>query len=185
MAKYRELIIYLAVFILIIAGAAWGYNYLTQKAAKPPAVTQDDSSSDSLAKAPDFCVQTLNGETAVLEDFAGKPTVLNFWATWCAPCKSEMPVFEDMYGKYGNEVNFVMINVDGGASPVAAASEFIAQNGYTFPVYADTDYSASYAYNARSIPLSVFIDKDGNILQTHVGAMDGATLENYIKLIKN
>lgn len=184
MAKYRELIIYLVVFILIIAGAAWGYSYLTQKAAKPPAVTQD-SSSDSYAKAPDFRVQTLNGETVVLEDFIGKSTVLNFWATWCAPCKVEMPVFEDMYAKYGDEVNFVMINVDGGASPVAAASEFIAQNGYTFPVYADTDYSASYAYNARSIPLSVFIDKDGNILQTHVGAMDGATLEKYIKLIKN
>ncbi len=184
MAKYRELIIYLTVFILIIAGAAWGYSYLTQKAAQPPAVLEDGGSGNH-AKAPDFRVVTLGGEEAELEDFIGKPTVLNFWATWCAPCKAEMPEFEKMYGAYGDEVNFVMINVDGGASPVAIASEFIAQNGYTFPVYADTDYSASYAYNARSIPLSVFIDKDGSVLQTHVGAMDGATLEKYIKLIRN
>lgn len=129
--------------------------------------------------------QALNwdGEVITLSDFIGKPIVLNFWASWYPPCKAELSDFQKAYEEY-DEVEFVMLNLtDGSKETVDTAKSFIAQNGYTFPVYFDTTFSAAYAYSISSIPVTCFIDAEGNLVASRVGIIDYKTLVSGIKEI--
>lgn len=134
--------------------------------------------------APDFTVYTADGTEVHLSDFRGKPVVLNFWATWCGPCKAEMPAFNKLNQELGDQVQFVMVNLtDGVQDTVAGASAFIADAGYTFPVYYDTDGVASYLYGISAIPATFIIDENGCVVNNHVGTMDESTLRNYVNQI--
>lgn len=177
MKKYVKLICLILVFALIIAGAVVLYNKL-KGGASGGNVAQD------VQKAPDFTVEDYNGNHVSLGDFAGKPVVLNIWASWCPPCKAEMPDFEAAYKKYGDEVVFLMVNATGGQEMVASAKSFIESSGYTFPVYFDTSYEVSYSYQATSIPKTFFIDKEGNMVAHAPGALSGSALEKGINMIK-
>ena len=146
---------------------------------------QPESPQAQLTPAPDFTVTTLDGQNVKLSDFKGKPVVLNFWASWCDPCKSEMPAFQAAYWEKGSQVQFMMVNLTGSSETVEAASGFIADEGYTFPVFYDTAGEGSAAYQVMSIPATYFIDSDGNIVASHVGAMNSATLETYLAKILN
>lgn len=135
--------------------------------------------------APDFPVLDADGNTVRLSDMFGKPVVINFWATWCPPCRSELPAFDKLYRQYGNEVSFMMIDLtDGYRETVEGVKRFISENGYTFPVYYDTEGSAAEAYNVSSIPFTVAVGRNGNIVGTHLGAMSEAALEKLIKTVK-
>ena len=102
----------------------------------------------------------------------------------CGPCKSELPAFDAMYEKYGDEVVFMMINLtDGYNETVNGVKEFVLDSGYSFPVYYDTKYDAANTYGIYSIPETVFINADGSIYYTQLGAMSEKVLENYIKQI--
>lgn len=134
--------------------------------------------------APDFPVLDADGNTVRLSDMFGKPVVINFWATWCPPCRSELPAFDKLYRQYGNEVSFMMIDLtDGYRETVEGVKRFISENGYTFPVYYDTEGSATEAYNVSSIPFTVAVGRNGNIVGTHLGAMSEAALRSYINAI--
>ena len=105
------------------------------------------------------------GLVSILRYFVGKPEILNFWASWCPPCKAEMPDFEKAYKKHGKDIHFLMVNITyGSGETVEKASSFIESKGYTFPVFYDTAYSASSTYGAYSLPTTYFIDADGNIV---------------------
>lgn len=142
----------------------------------------DESQSESNAiKAVDFTVYDTDGNEVKLSSKYGKPIVMNFWATWCHPCKSELPAFEEMYNKYKDDVHFMMINVtDGESQTRQMVDEFVSDNGYTFPVYYDETLTASTIYGASSIPLTVFVYPDGTIYGGRPGAMQKAELEYYI-----
>lgn len=122
-----------------------------------------------------------------LSDFFGKPIVINFWATWCGPCKSELPAFQSLSESYGQDVTFLMVNMtDGARDTVDGVKEFLADNGYTFPVYFDTEQNAATAYGAYSIPATVFIDTEGMAVNAYLGAMSEQTLTNCIEsLLEN
>lgn len=135
-------------------------------------------------QAADFIVYDAEGNQVKLSDFIGKPIVLNFWASWCGPCQHEMPAFQQKYLEHGNEVQFLMINLTGGRETVNTATTFINGKGYTFPVYFDTSYSASNAYNVYSIPTTYFIDADGYIIANAIGAISAQTLQQGIDMIK-
>ena len=133
--------------------------------------------------APDFTVFDWDGNAVKLSDFEGKPVVLNFWASWCGPCKSEMPDFEEAYMQYGEQIHFLMVNCTGGRETVDSAKAFVEEQGYTFPVYFDTSYEASSTYGASSIPMTFFIDANGDLVTYGMGALSAEVLHKGIGMI--
>ena len=148
----------------------------------------DDASAaePELTLAPDFTVYDLEGNEVHLTDFFGKPIIVNFWASWCGPCKMEMPDFDAAYNTYKDDIVFLMVNMtDGSRETVEVASEFIADSGYTFPVYYDTQYSASITYSVASLPTSYFLNSQGELVAHAKGAIDAETLQRGINMIYN
>lgn len=134
--------------------------------------------------APDFTVYNTDQVAVSLSDFIGKPVVLNFWASWCNPCKSEMPAFQAIYETYGQDVQFLMVNLtDGTYETQLSATTFIQQQGYTFPIFFDSYYSAVGAYNISSIPATFFIDAEGCLVAQASGRINAFQLQTYIQKI--
>ncbi len=145
---------------------------------------KETEEAEETAKAPDFTVVNENDEDVLLSELTGKPIVLNFWASWCSPCKSEMPTFQKIYEIYGDEVEFVIVNLtDDSRETKDSAMDFISKNRYTFPVYFDVNQSAAYAYSVSSIPTTYFIDSDGKVAAYSQGALDEETLIKGINMI--
>ena len=140
---------------------------------------ETEPEDDEPVIAPDFTVFDADGNAVHLSDFAGQPVVLNFWATWCGPCKSELPGFDAVYQEYGGEVAFLMVNLtDGARETVDGVSGFVAENGYTFPVYYDTAMDAADTYGIRSIPATALINENGEIVGAQVGAVSEDSLRS-------
>lgn len=119
--------------------------------------------------APDFTLETLEGESVTLSDLRGQVVLVNFWATWCPPCKAEMPAFEQAYQDYADK-GFVLLAVNAiQQDSVPAIDIFKANNGLSFPILLDTDSSISRAYQVQSLPTSFFVDKDGVISEVVIG----------------
>ena len=137
---------------------------------------------NSYPPASNFNMKDIHGRELKLSDLASKPIVLNFWASWCPPCKAELPDFEEAYRKYGNDINFVMLSVD---ETIEEAMDIVSQNSYTFPVYHDYSGAASYYYNVESIPRTYFISPTGYIIASHESMISANQLEACIQeLIK-
>ena len=119
------------------------------------------------ASAPDFTVQTLDGESVTLSDLRGNPVFLNFWTTWCAPCVAELPDIQEVHEEKSVEGLIVLaINIQQGESTVGA---FIESNGYSFEVGLDASGAIAQAYEVTSIPATFLIDSEGIIRSKKVG----------------
>ncbi|MBE6588392.1 MAG: TlpA family protein disulfide reductase [Ruminococcaceae bacterium] len=141
-----------------------------------------DTTANESEKLPDFTVYNMNGEEVSLYESFGKPLVVNFWATWCPPCKAEMPAFDEMYARYGESVDFMMVNMtDGQRDTVDIVKSFIEGNGYSFPVYCDSDMDAAYSYGVQSIPTTLFFSAEGELLEYKVGAISEVQLEEMLR----
>ena len=190
MNKKQILPILAGVFLALMVGAYGLYTWLGQSIQPDTAVPQKSMYStektDSWTPkipAPDFTVYDGDNNTVNLSDYMGKPIVLNFWASWCGPCQMEMPHFESVYQEMGEDIHFIMVNMTGGRETLNSAKSFLNKTGYTFPVFFDLDLDAAYAYNAFSLPTTVFIDADGNIRDMVSGAISEATLRGKIDKI--
>lgn len=189
-------IVILVVFILLIGGAYLLYNNWAGTfspglvEAGNSSSVEDKSFSDNQNQnqdnfsAPDFTVIDESGQKVTLSEMQGKPVVLNFWASWCPPCKSEMPDFDRAYTEYGEKITFIMVNLtDGARETVETAQAYITQQKYSFPVYFDTEYSAATAYGVSSIPATYFIDANGKMVAYGLGALDKDSLYRGLKKI--
>ena len=143
--------------------------------------TDQQEASDDTVMTPDFQVEDAEGNMISLSSFQGKPVILNFWASWCPPCKSEMPDFQVAYDAYGEDIQFMMVNLtDGRQETKETAGAFIEESGFTFPVYYDVNLEAAYAYNISSIPVTVLIDADGTVVAHRVGMLNAEGLQQGI-----
>jgi len=171
----------LKLFSLLLAALLLAGCGSDPSAPQTPGGEPETTAAASPMAVPDFTVYDKNSEPVKLSDFLGKPVVLNFWASWCGPCKSEMPAFQKVYEELGTDVHFVMVNV---GEHMDAANEFLASTDYTFPVYYDVNNDASYAYQISSIPTTFFIDAEGNLVTYQIGAMPESTLRASIDAIR-
>jgi len=195
MNKQTKTIALIALFVLIIAIAVFAYNELSNKVSPQNNIgiaENNDETSQSVnneetkkVKAPDFTVLDASGKAIKLSDFFGKPIVLNFWASWCPPCKGEMPEFNEVYKQTGDSITFMMVDlVDGQRETKEKGYAYVKNQGFSFPVYFDTGQQAASAYGISAIPTTIFIDKDGYIAGWAESAIDAETLQKGIDLIK-
>lgn len=123
--------------------------------------------------APDFTVTTFEGEEKKLSDLKGKKVFLNFWATWCPPCRVEMPEMEKFYEEFGDEVEIMAVNVTSTEKSVKDVTSYVHNEGFTFPIYLDRERNAANRYRIPAYPTTYFIGSDGKIQsKSYIGAMD-------------
>ena len=193
----KTLLILCLVFVLVLVGAGVLYNAMSEDIqlgglATMPPETQPATEASTIPQetqeateppaniAPDFTMLDMDGNEMTLASFFGKPIVLNFWASWCGPCKMEMPDIQKFYEEYGEDIHFLLVSVD---DSLDTAKAFIAENGYTFPVYFDASSMGAYTYGASSIPLTFFIDAEGNLTAYYMGAMSEGILQQGVDMI--
>ncbi len=142
-----------------IAGAALLATALAAAAAVPSGI------------APDFTLRTADGINLRLQEQRGRVVMVNFWATWCAPCRQEMPHLNRLYDKYrGSGFVLLGVNVDDDPAQAVAAA---ARLGLKFPVLLDAEKKVSRQYDLSSMPSTVLIDRDGRVRQVHRGYREG------------
>jgi len=131
--------------------------------------------------APDFTLRTMSGPNLRLAEQRGRVVMVNFWATWCGPCRQEMPHLDRLYQKYKSS-GFVLlgVNVDDDARK---AADVAAKLGVTFPMLLDTDKAVSKLYDLSTMPSTVIIDRDGKVRYFHRGYLAGYE-DNYDKQIR-
>lgn len=130
--------------------------------------------------APDFELTSLDGRRVKLSDFRGKAVVLNFWATWCAPCKVEMPWFVDLQKRYGND-GLVVVGVAMDDTDAAKIAQFASEMGVNYPVLLGTDRVSEDYGNVQYLPTSFFIDRDGKLVGKGVGLIDHKEVEANVQ----
>ena len=193
MKNKKVIIIIVVAFVVLLGGATILYNHLKDKveektedeAGAEESTDEGDTAEEEKSQtAPDFTVYDADGNEVHLSDYHGKPVILNFWASCCGPCKSELPDFEDSFKEYGDQIQFMMINLtDGTKETMESASALIEEQGYTFPVFYDTTYDAAGQYVSTGIPITYFIDAEGNFVAYGQGALDAETLQSGIDML--
>ena len=204
MKDRKTLLLLVLAFAIVLAGAYLLYDRLgsqyapDQLAVESTPVPADtaESTADSgdtqqtaedaeaqRTAAPDFTAYDADGNAVQLSDYFGKPLVLNFWASWCGPCKSEMPAFQQAY-EQEDGVQFLLVNMTGGRETQADAEALLAQEGYTFPVLFDLDLDAAMTYGVAALPTTYFLDAEGNLVAWAQGAIDEQTLQQGLDMIR-
>lgn len=152
-----------------------GGLFLVNRAAAQPASPTPLPVIDS-RMLPDFSLPDIEGRTHSVSDLGGTPAVINFWATWCAPCEQEMPLLKSYAEQYPH-INFVGINSGEGLSII---EPFIAKYDITFPVWLDQDETVTDLLKIIGLPTTYFIDSQGVIQAVHLGQLTPALLDQYL-----
>jgi len=149
-----------------------------------PGYEVDESSPQSVALgelAPDFTLKTLDGKSVTLSDLKGKKVILNFWATWCPPCKDEMPHFQEYYEKYAEEDHVEILAVNYTIKDkIASVENFVKSYDLTFPVLLMEEEGINETYKVYTIPSTFFINTKGEIEKQILGPLDLDTLRDYV-----
>ena len=163
--------------VLLLASCSAGPEPLD---GKSPAVPVKGTQINNLA--PDFQLQSLDGQTISLSDLRGKPVLINFWASWCPPCREEMPYLQEIYEEWTDK-GLVVLAINIGESS-STAEEFIQSYNLSFTVLLDTEQDIAQRYNITGIPTTLFVDKDGIIQDKVIGAFQStAQIENRLSKI--
>lgn len=144
---------------LLFTGCAKGNEISDKKDKEDTNVESNTNEETDENKAPDITITSYDGTEKKLSEYYGKPIVLNFWATWCGFCVEEMPAFQMLEDKYGDDIEVMLLNCGDTAEEAEA---FMAETDFTFD-HALVSIEDSFLYGASSIPLTVIIDQEGNI----------------------
>lgn len=128
----------------------------------------------------DFQLDTLDGSTLRLSDLQGKSVVINFWATWCAPCKEEMPLLNQYAEKYAGQMTVLGVNFGETEEQIEG---FLVETPVTFPILLDATNAVTDDYYVRSFPMTFFVDAEGVLRAQHLGMLSEALLARYLKTI--
>ena len=149
----RAILPIILTLVLVLAGCSSGFESLVARVGEP---------------APDFELQGLDGESVSLSQLRGSPVMLNFWATWCPPCRDEMPYLQQIYEEWSDE-GLMLLAIDIGESR-AKVEQYMESNNLSLPVLLDTKSKVADKYGIRGIPTTFFIDGNGVIQEKIVGA---------------
>jgi cytochrome c biogenesis protein CcmG/thiol:disulfide interchange protein DsbE len=127
---------------------------------------------------PEFKLQSLEGKEVKLADFKGKPVVINFWATWCPPCRNEMPLLDRTSKSLGGKAVFLVIN---DAESPELVKEFAKENKLSLPILLDPDGAINSLFFVQSYPTTYFLDEKGILRAQHIGELDEALLSKYLE----
>jgi len=133
-------------------------------------------------RAPDFTLRSLDGSSVRLSDLRGKPVVINFWASWCPPCKEEMPAFQKAYERYRSE-GVVFLGVDY-REDAATVQRFVQQNGYGWTFLLDSDGQVARSYQVTGVPETYFIDRNGIVRDSQIGPLTPSMLDAKLSKIR-
>jgi peroxiredoxin len=128
--------------------------------------------------APDFSLKDLNGKKVEMRQFKGKVILINFWATWCAPCKEEMSSLEVLHQKF-KEKNFILLTISVDYGGIKSVREFMGKHRYTFPVLFDPKSEALDLFDVKGIPATFIIDKKGRMIGRAMGPRDWKSPEVF------
>ena len=182
-SQKRAALIALLVLVAVVVAALVAYRVLTQaqpsqqaNAAEPYAFTaQTGGEGASVSPNEVFAceISTSDNQAMMLADIAKeKPAVVNVWATWCPYCVDEMGYFQALYEKYGDNIQFVMLDACDTAHEATEARNYVADNGYTFPVFYDMRHDFLTLYGIRGLPTTVILSFDGQTLLANAGRID-------------
>lgn len=164
--------------LVIVLGSGWIAFSRTMYGALPPGGDTAGLEPAPIAghPAPDFALPTLEGETVRLSDFKGKPVLLNFWATWCGPCRAEFPDFQK--ASVDNADTLVIIGINNTSTDQKdQVPAFVEEFGVTYPIVLDETGETAKAYGILGLPTSIFIDRNGNINEIFTGPINKAYIE--------
>lgn len=165
----------LAFFTILLLGSGWLW-YSRLPADASPAVRAPQPAVDH--PAPDFTLTRFDtGEAISLSDLQGKPVILNFWATWCGPCRAEMPALQAAHERYRDDL--LIVGVDQGEER-AVVEKFLDEFGISFPILLDPDMTVGHDYRILGLPTTFFIDSQGIIRGVHAGQLNSAILAEGI-----
>lgn len=159
--------------VLFVTGC--GGSSGSSQGSAPTAASQ---ASAQKAQAPGFSLKDTAGTSHSIQPGDGKIYVINFWATWCPPCRNEMPEMNAFASKHKDKVTFYAVDLQEESRKVQT---FLKDNGYTLPVLLDQEGKAASLYKVRVVPTTVILDEKGNILQRHEGMATAQQLEDFLK----
>jgi peroxiredoxin len=141
------------------------------------------ASSDLVGQlAPDFALKSASGDNLRLSEFRGDVVMINFWATWCGPCRQEMPLLDELYSRYQRVgFNLLGVNIDDDSRK---AMNMIAELGVSFPVLFDTRKEVSKLYAVDAMPATIIVDRDGRVRHVHHGYKPGYE-QDYLNEIRS
>ncbi len=132
--------------------------------------------------APDFVLRSATGENLRLSEYRGDVVLINFWATWCGPCRQEMPLLDDLYGRYQRVgFNLLGINID---EDSRRAMQMVQELGVNFPVLFDENKEVSKLYEVEAMPVTILVDREGIVRHVHHGYKPGYE-EKYLTEIRS
>jgi len=159
--------------LLVLAGLGFfAVRGLFGPAASNPDITSGEAPVAAGDVAADFKLQSLSGQSVTLSSLRGKVVFLNVWATWCGPCREEMPSMETLYESFKNRKDFVILAVSQDRRGRAAVEPYVEKNHFNFDVLLDPDNVVGDAYNVSGVPETFIIDRKGRIVAHHMGAFD-------------
>ena len=183
MNSKTKLIIIIISLIVVIGGGTYLYNAISNLDFTIDNREQKEESKKAMPEAIIYDEQDNEINTLT---FKGKPTIVNFWTTWCTYCEQEMPSFEKAYNQYKDEVNFVLVDVlDSQEETKENGINFKNEHNLSMPIYFDRNHQAVAKFGAPGFPTTFFIDKNGNIYKIVISMLTEEKLLNYIENLIN